>query len=152
MLKTLGMADGFMRLLNPDYDIEKQLKPELLKITMRQFSPAKSLHQRVEDFFEAIELFSRAPAHIRNFTGKLMDGRLTFRQEFPQFDEYMRDYNHRQKQRTTAILTVGILINSTLLLQYRIPPIWRDFSILGAAGLATGILLAGALLVDLLRK
>ncbi len=64
----------------------------------------------------------------------------------------MRDYNHRQKQRTTAILTVGILINSTLLLQYRIPPIWRDFSILGTVGLATGILLAGALLVDLLRK
>ncbi len=64
-------------------------------------------------------------------------------------EEFLRIYNRRQRQKSTAILTAGILLNSTLLLGLKIPPLWNGLSILGALGLAFGILLAAFLLLEL---
>lgn len=151
MVRAIGTADGFLRKLNPDYDLEKQLRPALMNVAIHQFSPKKSVHQRLEDLLELLELASRAPAHLRAITTQLQEGRLTFRQEFPQMEEFLRIYNRRQRQKSTAILTAGILLNSTLLLGLKIPPLWNDLSILGALGLSFGILLAALLLIDLAR-
>ncbi len=152
MVKALGTVDGFIRILNPDYDLEKQLRPALQEVAFKQFSPQKSLHQRIEDFLDLLDMTSRTPANIRKFTGKLLDGELTFQHEFPQYEDYMRKTTRLHTQRTTAILTVGILINSTLLLAFNLPPKVGEVSLLGAIGLIIGIVMAAYLVIDLLRN
>ncbi len=152
MVKAMGTLDGILRTLNPDYDLEKQLRPALMRVALHQFNPHRSLHQRAEDFLELLELTSRSPATLRNFTTRLLQGKLTFQQEFPQLEEFLQSHQKRQNQRTLAILTVGILLNSTWLISLQMPPPWHLLTYLGMAGLAAGVLLAIALLVDLFRS
>ena len=152
MVKALGTLDDMGRKLNPDYDLEKQLKPALTKVAMSQFSLHKSLPRRIEGLLELADLVSKTPNGLRNFANKLMSGQLTFRQEVPELKEFFRLYAHTQCQKAAAILTIGILLNSSILLACKIPPLWNEFSILGGIGLITGIIFAAVLTIDLMKK
>ena len=152
MVKAMGTMDGVLRTLDPDYDLEKQLRPALMRVVLRQFNPHKSLHQHGEDLLEILEMASRAPSALRTLGTKLLQGKVTFQQEFPQMEEFLQAYRQRQRQRTTAILAVGILLNSTWLISLQLPRPWHCLHYLGLAGLALASLLIASLLLDLFRS
>ena len=67
-------------------------------------------------------------------------------------EEFLQAYRQRQRQRTTAILAVGILLNSTWLISLQLPRPWHCLHYLGLAGLALASLLIASLLLDLFRS
>ncbi|MCQ2396099.1 MAG: AarF/UbiB family protein [Lentisphaeria bacterium] len=152
MLKALGTLDGLGRKLNPEYNLEKQLRPAMMKVATSHFRPTKSIYRRMEDVMELFDIVSRTPGGLRAFANKLMTGQLSFRQELPDLREFMKVYSRTQTQRNTVLLSAAVMINSTLLLAFKIPPVWHGTSILGAIGLAGGIFMAAFCLFDLMRN
>lgn len=152
MIKALGTLDGLGRKLNPAYNLEKQLKPAMMKVATSHFHPTKSIYRRLEDVMELFDIVSRTPGGLRAFANKLMAGQLSFRQEIPELKEFMKTYSRTQTQRSTVLLSAAVMLNSTLLLAFKIPPVWHGASIIGAIGLVAGSLMAVLCLLDLMRN
>lgn len=127
ILKVLVMLDGTAKLLSPRINLIEIIGPYQHKIVLRQMSPRrqwKKLHRLLSEWRH---LAQTMPRGLGELLKQVQDG---------QFDVHLE---HRRLEPSVNRLVMGMVtsalfVGSSLLLSNRVPPMFGEHSIPGAAG------------------
>jgi len=139
LIKVLVMLEGTGRQLSPSFSLIEAMKPYRRRLLARRASPPRQL-RRLLRFGQDLDRFlGQLPASLNEALERMRSGRF-----------YMR-MDHRGLEPSVNRLALGLLasslfLGSSLLLAFDVPPLWRDLSLPGAAGMLLSAWLSWRLL------
>ncbi|WP_457561175.1 ABC1 kinase family protein [Caminibacter sp.] len=152
LAKALVTMEGIGKKLYPDFHAAEEIKPFILKIYKKEFSPFSILKKSHELNKAIIEFLSNAPSDINEIIHKIKQGNLKIEFEHVGLEEFEETVEKSFNRLSTSIVIASILIGSSMLLSAKIPPTINDISLLGIAGYIFAFILGVVLLFTILRK
>jgi len=134
LLKVLIMLEGTSRALNRDFNLAELLEPYQAKSIRQKYSPERLLSRLQRTYRDWDRLLEMLPIQLAEILQQMKDG---------SFDVYLE---HRRldtivNRLVYCILTAALFLGSCYLLGQKIPPLYADVSIFGAAGCLLSLLL-----------
>ena len=151
MVKALGLSDNFGRMLNPEFNLEKHLRPYIRQTLRNQLDLTKAAHRYLEELVDWRDNLADAPGILRGFFSQLTTGKLTLRHRLEDREEFFRYYQHAQNRRAVATCAAGLMVSSALLILAKVPPLWKGASLWGELGFLVSFAMLGVLALDILR-
>jgi ubiquinone biosynthesis protein len=139
LLRTLALLEGTSRKLDRNFDLLGLIAPHAQRIALARMSPkrlAKNLFKRLRSWERLVDA---APDDLREILTRVRRG--TFRVHL----EHQR-LNTAVNRGVQGILAGSIFLGSALLLAQRVPPLVKDLSIFGLAGVVVSVWLGMGLL------
>lgn len=139
LIKVLVMLEGTSRLASPSFSLFEVIKPFQRQMLLRRMSPARQIKKFWKIFREVEHAAEVLPGRLMDISRQIESG---------QFDVHL---DHRQLEPSVNRLVLGLLtsslfIGSALLMSFKVPPLLKDISVLGALGIALSFLLGLKLL------
>ena len=153
LIKVLVTLEGTGQLLSPQFSLMEIMKPWQRLMIVKRLSPARQLRKARRFYMQIEQLAEDLPQRVSNILDQVQTGR---------FDIHL---DHRRLGPTVNRLVLGMLtsalfMGSSLMLSYKVPPLWfanqgpwgiHDLSLLGLTGCIVSIML-GIRLVWAIRK
>lgn len=139
LIKVLVMLEGTGRQLSPSFSLIEAMRPYRRRLLARRASPPRQLRRLLRFGQDLDRLLGQLPASLNEALERMRSGRF-----------YMR-MDHRGLEPSVNRLALGLLasslfLGSALLLAFDVPPLWRDLSLPGAAGMLLSARLSWRLL------
>jgi len=145
----LLQANGEM--LDPDYNVAKQVEPYLKKMIRERLHISKI----AKDFFvsseELIQLTKELPFEIREIIEKIKTGKIKAGIEHKGLDPMIHSLERISNRITFAIILASITIGSSLIVHSKIPPLWHEIPVIGLVGFVAATVLGFWLLISIFR-
>ncbi len=153
LIKVLVTLEGTGQLLSPQFSLMEIMKPWQRMMIVKRLSPARQLRKARRFYMQIEQLAEDLPQRVSNILDQVQTGR---------FDIHL---DHRRLGPTVNRLVLGMLtsalfMGSSLMLSYKVPPLWfanqgpwgiHDLSLLGLTGCIVSFML-GIRLVWAIRK
>lgn len=153
LIKVLVTLEGTGQLLSPQFSLMEIMKPWQRLMIVKRLSPARQMRKARRFYMQVEQLAEDLPQRMSNILDQVQTGR---------FDIHL---DHRRLGPTVNRLVLGMLtsalfMGSSLMLSYKVPPLWfanngpwgiHDLSLLGLTGCIVSIML-GIRLVWAIRK
>jgi ubiquinone biosynthesis protein len=153
LIKVLVTLEGTGQLLSPQFSLMEIMKPWQRLMVVKRLSPTRQLRKARRFYLQVEQLVDDLPQRLSNLLDQVQTGR---------FDIHL---DHRRLGPTVNRLVLGMLtsalfMGSSLMLSYKVPPLWfaergpwgiHDLSLLGLTGCIVSIML-GIRLVWAIRK
>jgi ubiquinone biosynthesis protein len=152
LAKALVTMEGIGKKLYPDFHAAEEIKPFILKIYKKEFSPFSILKKSHELNKAVLEFLTNAPNDINEIISKIKRGDLKIEFEHVGLEEFEETVEKSFNRLSTSIVIASILIGSSMLLSSKIPPTINDISVFGIIGYIFAFILGVILLFTILRK
>jgi ubiquinone biosynthesis protein len=153
LIKVLVTLEGTGQLLSPQFSLMEIMKPWQRLMIVKRLSPTRQLRKARRFYMQVEQLVDDLPQRVSNILDQVQSGR---------FDIHL---DHRRLGPTVNRLVLGMLtsalfMGSSLMLSYKVPPLWfaergpwgiHDLSLLGLTGCIVSMML-GFRLVWAIRK
>lgn len=153
LIKVLVTLEGTGQLLSPQFSLMEIMKPWQRLMVIKRLSPSRQLRKARRFYMQVEQLVDDLPQRVSNILDQVQAGR---------FDIHL---DHRRLGPTVNRLVLGMLtsalfMGSSLMLSYKVPPLWfaergpwgiHDLSLLGLTGCIVSMML-GFRLVWAIRK
>lgn len=153
LIKVLVTLEGTGQLLSPQFSLMEIMKPWQRLMVFKRLSPARQMRKARRFYMQIEQLADDLPQRVSNILDQVQTGR---------FDIHL---DHRRLGPTVNRLVLGMLtsalfMGSSLMLSYKVPPLWfaergpwgiHDLSLLGLTGCIASMML-GIRLVWAIRK
>ncbi|MCD6556335.1 MAG: hypothetical protein J7K64_04000 [Bacteroidales bacterium] len=150
--RSLLLLQGNGEMLDPDYNIAKQIEPYIKKIIKERLQ----IRKIAKDFFisseELLQLLKELPFEIREIIEKVKNGTIKMDIEHKGLDPMLRSHERISNRITFAIVLASITIGSSLIVHSKIPPLWHDIPVIGLIGFVAATVLGFWLLISIFRN
>jgi len=150
--RSLLLLQGNGEMLDPDYNIAKQIEPYIKKIIKERLQ----IRKIAKDFFisseELLQLLKELPFEIREIIEKVKNGTIKMDIEHKGLDPMLRSHERISNRITFAIVLASITIGSSLIVHSKIPPLWHDIPVIGLIGFVAATVLGFWLLFSIFRN
>ncbi|MEZ6094394.1 MAG: AarF/UbiB family protein [Pirellulaceae bacterium] len=148
LIKVLVTLEGTGRMLTPEFSLMEVMKPHQRLMMLRRLSPVRQMRKARRFYMQLEQLAERMPRRISNIMEQVQSGR---------FDIHL---DHRRLGPTVNRLVLGMItsalfMGSSLMLSYKVPPLWfpesgplglHDLSLFGLTGCVVSIMIGFRLL------
>ncbi|MDD4097794.1 MAG: AarF/ABC1/UbiB kinase family protein [Lentisphaeria bacterium] len=152
MLKALGYADEMGRRMNPEYEIFRQVKPFIARLSLKRYHPVSSVRRMLERVADWEMLFRRLPQQSRLLLGQLSRGQLRFNHHVEELGSLQRSLSRSFNRLSTAIVVAAMLVASAIVIHAGAPPHVWGMSLIGLLGLVLSAVFGGSLLWSMFRS
>lgn len=121
--------------LDPDYNIENQIKPHIKKLIINRYNPKKLARELFASTDELMILAKELPFEIRGILEKIKNGTLKTETEIKGLERFSKKHQQMNNQRTLSIVLSSIFIGSSIIIHSKTPPLWNEISIIGILGI-----------------
>ncbi|HRU05867.1 MAG TPA: AarF/ABC1/UbiB kinase family protein, partial [Candidatus Brocadiia bacterium] len=152
--KSFVTITGFARELDPDFDLVSVAKPYAYRLMREKVSPKRLARGGAIYAWQTANVLRALPGQARQFSRKLLDGRLRFRLSLDEMKYLGQEVDRATNRFALSVIVGSVVIGSAVILHARIPPYvsslpwlgfladrWPNTSLLGLVG----FLVAGAL-------
>lgn len=151
LVRSMVTAEGVIRQLNPHLDLEKMMKPFLVKLIARQFSPIQFAKRVFNSAYEMGMYMEDFPRDLKNAMRRINTGEIKVDMRHKGIDPLVHTLNRITKQIVSAILIASLVLGATLMITNDIHPLWGTTSAMGVIGFVMAGLLAIGVVRDLRR-
>jgi ubiquinone biosynthesis protein len=151
ILKAMGVSDEMGRQLDPEFNILEHLQPFVRKAVLRSFNPVVRAQRMQEISDEMLELLRGFPQRQRIFWRQLLEGRLVLNQQLIGLEHSQRLFNHACNRLCLALVQVGLLSASAIIIHARIGPKLWDIPIIGLIGIILSCVLFAIMVFDMMH-
>lgn len=151
LARSIVSIEGVIHQLDPDLNLTKLMQPYLLRTIANQYSPIKFTKGILSSIYEMGTYMEEFPRDLKNAIRKINTGEIKVDLRHKGIDPLVHTVHRVTKQLISAILIAALIIGSSLLLVYKVPPLWGNSSGLGVFGLIIAGLLAIGLINNLRR-
>ena len=151
ILKAMGVSDEMGRQLDPEFNILEHLQPFVRKAVLRSFNPVMRARRMREISDEMLELLRGFPQRQRIFWRQLLEGRLVLNQQLIGLEHSQRLFNHACNRLCLALVQVGLLSASAIIIHARIGPKLWDIPIIGLVGIILSCVLFAIMVFDMMH-
>jgi ubiquinone biosynthesis protein len=151
LAKSIVTMEGVGKKLYPQFNAAVEIKPFIIKLYKKHFSPLNILKQSHEINKEILNFILNAPADINDIISKIKNGKLKIEFEHVGLEEFQEKISSSFNRLSTAIIIAALLIGSAMLLASHIPPVIGDVSLFGIIGFLFATILGILLIFTVLR-
>lgn len=140
LIKVFVMLEGTARLLSPQFNLIEVIQPYQRRMIMRRLSPARHIRKFRRIYSEFEHLLEMLPRGLMEILLQVQSGK---------FDVHLdhRGLEPSVNRLVLGMLTSALFLGSSLMLANRVPPNFRDVSIVGVIGCALSAALGVRLLI-----
>lgn len=149
LARSMVTVEGVIHSLDPDLDLLEVARPYMVRIIRRKLNPlswGKKIFDTVYEFGAHMEDF---PRDLKNAIRRINSGQINVSLNHQGIDPMVHTINRVTKQIVSAILAIGILIGSVLLIIYKVGPIWKGYSAFGVIGVILGLIIIFGMLKNI---
>ncbi|MCB1053466.1 MAG: AarF/ABC1/UbiB kinase family protein [Acidobacteria bacterium] len=151
LLKSLTLAEGLGRKLDPDYPFAEKAAPIIRKVKLERFSPKRLKRDLAFSGGQMALLLQEVPGEIREILKQVKRGKVHMEFEHRGLGPMIRSNERIANRIASSITLAAMIVGSSLIVLSGIPPKWHDIPVIGIVGfLASGIMGIG--LLNSIRK
>lgn len=147
LIRSMVTAEGVIRHLNPKIDLEKMLRPFLVKLVARNYNPLQFVKRVFNSVYEMGLYMEDFPRDLKNAMRKINTGEIKVDLRHKGIDPLVHTINRVTRQVISAVLIAALILGGTLMIVHKVGPMWGDSS---AAGII-GFIIAGILALGMIR-
>ena len=148
--KALITIEGVGRLINPDYDLVSHIEPFSKKLFKQRLKPDRIKQEMVSSAMDLHDLLVNLPEDTKRILAVMKSGRLKLDFDKEGLVTLFQKFGHISNRLTLSVIFASFVLGSALIFLANVPPLWRDYPLLGLGGLAgagfTGIWLLIAII------
>ncbi len=152
MMKAMATVDGIARQLYPEFDMIKQVKPFLIKISLSRFYPMRVINDLIGVSRTVNHFMQQFPADILEISRLIKNDRLLLKIEHQGYKELFSTIDQVVNRISFSIIIAALLIGSSLIIKADVPPVFMGVSMIGLVGFVFAGILGGWLLIAILRS
>ena len=151
LLKAIGEIDRLGREMNPGFEIMKQLRPFVIRMTFKRFGAGRIMQEINEIGSEALALVHEYPKTLRQLNRQLLQGKVTFKVNVDSIEKMNTVVDNVFNRLASAVILASMIIGSSIVVHANPKPHFYDTSILGVVGFLLSGIFGAVLLVDIWR-
>lgn len=151
LAKSIVTMEGVGKRLYPKFNAAVEIKPFILRVYKKHFSPFKILRQSHEINKEILNFIINAPGDINEIISKIKNGKLKIEFEHVGLEDFQNKMLSSFNRLSTAIIIAALLIGSAMLLSSHIPPVIGKISVFGIIGFLFAAVLGIILIFTVFR-
>jgi len=152
MLKALATAEGLGRVLDPDFDVTKQISPFIWRVHMNRLSPKRIAGDMFDSGMEFLRLMKEIPSEVRDILRQTRQGRIKIEFEHRGLEPVLSTHDRVSNRIAFAIVLASLIIGSSLVVLSGIPPKWHEIPVIGLAGFLIAGIMGFWLLASMLKR
>ncbi len=134
LAKALVTMEGIGKMLYPEFRAAEEIKPFIVKLYKKNFSPFSFLKYSHEINKSILDFIISAPESFNEIISKIRDGNLKIEFEHIGLEDFEEAVKKSFNRLSISIIIASILIGSSMLLSAKIPPTIQGLSLLGVGG------------------
>jgi ubiquinone biosynthesis protein len=143
--------EGVIRQLDPGLDLQKLMRPFIVKLVARHYNPVQFVKRTVNSIYELGMYMEEFPRDLKNAMRKINTGEIKVDLRHKGIDPLVHTINRVSKQLISAVLVAGLLIGSSQMVIHKVEPLWGGSSAMGVSGFILAGLIGLGMLRDLRR-
>lgn len=151
LLKTIGMAEGLLMRLDPDFRMINMAKPYVAKSKRVLASPKFIARQTEKNLLLISKMLLQSPEKFKRFTSMLESGKLEFSIKYEGEDRLVSDLRRDINRLALSILTLAFILSLALVVSAYKPEFFKVEYFLALIG-SVAVLFFGGLMFKLLRE
>jgi ubiquinone biosynthesis protein len=141
MMKSFAAIEGVAHKLDPDFDMVEYAAPFIKKMKMERIS-----FQRISDdvtklSLESLHLLQEVPRDAIAIVRQARKGKFVLGFNIQKLEKILLSYRQESHKLSVSIIISSLIISSSLLLSFKVPPLIFGVSMLGISGIAGAILM-----------
>lgn len=151
LLKALVIIEGVGLMLDPKYNIIKNIEPFVRRLLARQYSPQKLGRGVAKVLGDITRMALSLPEDVEDVFRKLREGRLQIEFEHKGLEPLYHKMETVSNRIAFTLLLTALIIGSSLIVIADVPPHVNHVPVLGFVGFIIAGLLAIRLIISILR-
>jgi ubiquinone biosynthesis protein len=152
LLKALVIIEGVGLMLDPKYDIIKNIQPYVRRLLEKKYSPGQIIKSLTKSLSDLTQLTTTLPTDAKEVIRKIKKGKLHFEFEHKGLESLNDALGILSKRIAVAIITGALILGSSLLVHSKMPPYIKGIPALGFFGFLIAGFFGLRLLVSLMRN
>lgn len=151
LLKALIIIEGVGLMLDPKYNIIKNIEPFVRKLLGKKYNPQKLTKSVIKALGDFTRMAVNLPEDIEQVVHKLREGKLQIEFEHKGLEPLYHKMETVSNRIAFTLLLVALIIGSSLIVIADVPPHVNHVPVLGFMGFIISGLLAVRLIISILR-
>lgn len=152
MLKAFTAVEGVGHMLDPDFDMISHAAPYIKKAKTARFSPSRISEDMSRVSSESIKLLQNIPRESLSIIKQLRKGKLIIGFDLQKLERIIAAQHQSNNRIAIAIIIAALIMASSLLLCFAVPPLIFGLSLLGISGLACAGFIGFMLVVSIFKQ
>ncbi|MCP3873263.1 MAG: AarF/ABC1/UbiB kinase family protein [Desulfobacteraceae bacterium] len=141
MMKSFAAVEGVAHKLDPDFDMVGHAAPFIKKKKIERFSAKRISEDLSRVSIESLQFLQEVPRESLAIIRQVRRGKFVLGFEIQKLEKILASHYHSNHKLSVSIIISALIIASSLLLSFKVPPQLFGVSILGMSGIAGAILL-----------
>lgn len=141
MMKSFAALEGVAHRLDPDFDMVGYTAPFIKKIKMDRMSVARITEDVSRISMESLQLFQEVPRDAVSIVRQARKGQFILGFDIQKLEKIIGSYRQETHKLSVSIIISSLIIASSLLLSFKVPPQIFGISLLGIGSIASAVLI-----------
>ncbi len=141
MMKSFAAVEGVAQKLDPGFDMAGYAAPFIKKKKMERMSLSRISEDLSKISVESLRLLQEVPRDSIAIIRQAKKGKFVLGFDIQKLDKIIGSFNRGSHKLSVSIITSSLIIASSLLLSFKVPPQIFGLSIFGLGGIACAIFL-----------
>lgn len=150
--RSLVTIEGVIQKLDAELDQFDIVRPYLSKSVSRKYNPVKMGKKVLNSIYEISDYMEAFPRDLKNAIRKINSGQIEVDLTHKGIDAMVHTLQRITRQIISAFIMVALIIGSSLFIISDIPPLWKDFSVIGIVGIIITIIIGLGMVRDIRKK
>lgn len=151
LLKALIIIEGVGLMLDPKYNIIKNIEPFVRRLLGKKYNPQKLTKSVIKALGDLTRMAVNLPEDVEQVVHKLREGKLQIEFEHKGLEPLYHKMETVSNRIAFTLLLVALIIGSSLIVIADVPPHVNHVPVLGFLGFLISGLLAARLIISILR-
>ena len=151
LAKALVTIEGVALRLDPDFEMINHVEPIVRRMLLRSLGPDKMAKDIYGSLLQVGEILRTLPKDARSIIENLKEGRITLHADAADLKPIFMKTDQIANRISFSLILASLVVGSSIVITAKIPPLWKDVSIIGIAGFLGAGLVGFWILISILR-
>ena len=132
--RSMLAAEGVIRQLDPDLDLEKLSRPYIFQAMARHYNPSQFAQRVVSSVYELGMYMEEFPRDLKTAIRKINSGEVQVDLTHKGIDPLANTIHTTGRQLVSAMILSALILSSTMMIIFEVKPFWGTKSVWGVLG------------------
>lgn len=152
MLRAFTAVEGVAQMIYPGFDMVSHAAPYIRKAKAARFSPSRISDDISRVSTESIKLLQSIPRESLAIIRQLRKGKLILGFDIQGVDKIISAHHQANNRIALSIIIAALLLASSLLLCFNVPPLILGLSLPGTCGLISACIIGFLLIISMFKQ
>ncbi len=152
MLKAFTAVEGVAQIIDPEFDMISHAAPYIKKAKMARFAPSRISDDISRISIESIKLLQSIPKESLAIIRQLRKGKLTIGIDLQKLEKIVAAHHQSNNKIAIAIVVAALIMASSMLLCFAVPPLIFALSLPGIIGLGFACFIGFMLVISIFKQ